>query len=118
MAFKIRRKKKPPQPSVSQDPALLQSAHNTARSVLSAMALLARWQGLLSQFQTLTPDQRTAFAPLIAAELTPTLTRCIDHAAAHQLVDAEEAEQLRGGGVIVDWSRSQVEPSTSKPGGQ
>ena len=118
MMFKIKlRKKKNSQPEVSPASVPLLSANCVANSLLSSAAIFLRWQGLLGQYP-LTPDQRRAYAPLLEIELNPTLTNLIEHVETHGVITFQEAVKLRGGGVIVDWNKIQVEPSTIQPGGE
>lgn len=101
--FKLKRKKTHSQPGVSPASGPTVAAEFTARSLLSNAAVLLRWQGLLAQYP-LTPGQRAAYAPLIEAQLTPSLSALIEHAETQGLITCEEAATLRGGQVIVDWS--------------
>ena len=88
---------------MSRAPAPLLTTNSTASSLLNSAALLLRWQGLLAQYQSFTPDQRAAFDSLLEAQLVPSLSTLIEHAETHGIITLKEAASLRGGQVIVDW---------------
>ena len=103
--FKIRRRQKTSQPTLSHNAELLRQAQVTAMAVLNAAALLARWQGVLAHYHTLLPDQRDAYTPLIECHVSPSLASLVDHAEHHGLITKEQGIQVMTGNVSeVDFS--------------
>lgn len=107
MVFTIRKKKKSSQACVGRAPVPLVTTNSTASSLLNSAALLLRWQSLLAQYQSFTPDQQGAFDSLLEAQLVPSLSTLIEYAETRGIMTLKEAASLRGGQVIVDWKGPQ-----------